>query len=121
MTIATDLLLLGAALLTLSAGIGLVRFGDALARLHAATKPQVLGLLLVLAAIAVGNARWELIPALIPVAALQLLTIPVSAHMVARAAYRTGNYRDDLLTADELAPAIEAAADREGSHLADPA
>ena len=119
MTIVADLLLLGAALLTLSAGVGLARFGDALSRLHAATKPQVLGLLLVLAAIAVGTGRWELIPALIPIAVLQLITIPVSAHMVARAAYRTGNYREDLLTADELAPAIEAAADAE-SPINDP-
>jgi multicomponent Na+:H+ antiporter subunit G len=112
MTLLADLLLLGAALLTLSAGVGLVRFPDALARLHAATKPQVLGLLLVLAAIAVANERWDLVPALIPVAGLQLVTVPVSAHIIARAAYRTGNYRDDLLTEDELAPAI-AAADRE--------
>jgi multicomponent Na+:H+ antiporter subunit G len=120
MTILTDLLLLAAAVLTVAAGVGLVRFPDALARLHAATKPQVLGLLCVLAAIAVGNGRWDLVPALIPVAALQLVTIPVSAHMIARAAYRTGNYRDDLLTEDELAPAIEAAAERDGSTISDP-
>jgi multicomponent Na+:H+ antiporter subunit G len=109
MTILADLLLLGAALLSLSASIGLVRFGDALARLHAATKPQVLGLLLVLAAIGVANGRWDLVPALVPVVALQLVTIPVSAHMIARAAYRNGDHRVDALTADELAPAIEAA------------
>jgi multicomponent Na+:H+ antiporter subunit G len=112
-TIVADLLLLVAALLTVAAGVGLLRFGDALSRLHAATKPQVLGLLCVLAAIAIGNGRWDLVPALIPVAGLQLVTIPVSAHMIARAAYRTGNYRHDLLTADELAPAIEAAGRRE--------
>ncbi|WP_375388414.1 monovalent cation/H(+) antiporter subunit G [uncultured Amnibacterium sp.] len=115
MTIVTDVLLLVAALLTVAAGVGLLRFGDALSRLHAATKPQVLGLLCVLAAIAVGNGRWDLVPALVPVAALQLITIPVSAHMIARAAYRTGNYRGDLLTTDELAPAVEAAAQRDES------
>ena len=115
MIIVADLLLLAAALLTLAAGVGLLRFGDALARLHAATKPQVLGLLCVLAAIAVGNERWDLVPALIPVAVLQLVTVPVSAHMIARAAYRTGNYREDLLTEDELAPAVDAAAAREES------
>lgn len=109
MTIVADVLLLIAAALTVAAGVGLLCFRDALARLHAGTKPQVLGLLCVLAAVAVANGRWDLVPAVIPVMALQLLTIPVSAHMVARAAYRAGNYRDDLLTADELAPAIEAA------------
>ena len=108
-----DVLLLIGAVFALAAGVGLVRFRDALSRLHAGTKPQVLGLICVLAAIAVGNARWDLVPALLPVLALQLITIPVSGHMIARAAYRTGNFRADLLTEDELAPAIEAAARRE--------
>ena len=40
-------LLLGS-LLALVAGIGLVRFPDVLTRMHAATKPQSLGILLVL-------------------------------------------------------------------------
>lgn len=114
-----DLLLLVGAVFALAAGVGLLRFRDALARLHAGTKPQVLGLLCVLAAIAVGNERWDLVPALLPVLVLQLVTIPVSGHMIARAAYRTGNFRPDRLSEDELAPAIEAASrrdeeDREG-------
>ena len=111
--LAADLLLLAGAVLALAAGVGLLRFRDALSRLHAGTKPQVLGLILVLAAVAVGNHRWDLVPALLPVLALQLVTVPVSAHMVARAAYRTGNFRADLLTEDELAPAIEAAGRRD--------
>ncbi len=45
------LLLLGSAL-ALVAAIGLVRFPDVLTRMHAATKPQTLGLLLVLAGLA---------------------------------------------------------------------
>lgn len=110
--VAQALLLVGA-VLALAAGIGLVRFRDALARLHAGTKPQVLGLLCVLAAIAIGNGRWDLVPALLPVLVLQLVTIPVSGHMIARAAYRTGNYRADLLTSDELAPAVEEASRRD--------
>ena len=40
-------LLLGA-LLTLIAAIGILRFPDVLTRMHSATKPQVLGLLLIL-------------------------------------------------------------------------
>ena len=36
------------ALLGLAAGIGVLRFPDALSRMHAATKPQVLGVLLLL-------------------------------------------------------------------------
>ena len=105
-----DLLLLVGGVLTLAAGVGLLRFGDALSRLHAATKPQILGLLAVLAAIAVRDQRWTTILALLPIVALQLVTTPMAAHMVGRAAYRTGNFRDDLLQPDELAAAIDAAA-----------
>ena len=39
-------LVLGA-LLTLIAGIGILRFPDVLTRMHSATKPQVLGLLVI--------------------------------------------------------------------------
>ena len=52
--IAAVLLLLGG-LLSLAAGVGLVRFPDALSRLHAATKPQVLGLVFVVAALAIAS------------------------------------------------------------------
>ena len=41
-------LVLSGSLLALTAAIGVVRFPDTLSRMHAATKPQVLGLLLVL-------------------------------------------------------------------------
>ena len=41
--------LISGALLSLAAGVGLLRFPDLLSRMHAATKPQVLGLLLILA------------------------------------------------------------------------
>ena len=49
--IAAAVLVLGGSSLALTAAIGVVRFPDTLTRMHAATKPQVLGLLLVLAAI----------------------------------------------------------------------
>ena len=44
------LILLGA-VLCLSAAVGLLRFRDVPSRLHAATKPQVLGLILILSLI----------------------------------------------------------------------
>ena len=47
--IAAAVLVLGGSSLALTAAIGVVRFPDTLTRMHAATKPQVLGLLLVLA------------------------------------------------------------------------
>ena len=39
---------------------------------------------------------------LVLVAAFQMLTSPVAAHMVSRAGFRTGKVRHDLLVVDEL-------------------
>jgi multicomponent Na+:H+ antiporter subunit G len=106
--IAAICLLLGA-LLSAAAGIGLIRFPDALARMHAATKPQMLGLMLILAAIAITDRNWATIAALAPVIGFQMLTAPISAHMIGRAAYRAGNINPEYLLADELEKAIDEA------------
>ncbi len=96
-----------AAVLSAAAGIGLLRFPDALSRLHAATKPQIFGLLLVIAAIALDQRSLATLLALVPVFVFQSLTAPVAAHMVGRAAYRTGQLDADTMVVDELGPAIE--------------
>lgn len=111
---AAALLVLGG-ILSLAAGIGLLRFPDALSRLHAATKPQVLGLALVILAIALASRNWSTILALAPVLVLQMLTAPISAHMVGRAAYRTGDYRSELLIEDDLAAAVDEASREDGA------
>jgi multicomponent Na+:H+ antiporter subunit G len=98
-----------AAFLTLAAAVGLLRFPDSLARLHAATKPQILGLIFIVLAIALSVRSWQVLLLLIPVVVFQLLTSPISAHMVGRAGYRTGDFDPDVLTADELAPDVAAA------------
>lgn len=90
-----------------AAGLGLLRFPDVLSRLHAATKPQIFGLLLVIAAIALHDRSWMTLLVLLPVFVFQCLTAPIAAHMVGRAAYRTGQLDDDSLVVDELAPAVE--------------
>jgi len=97
------------AFLSLLAGVGLLRFPDALSRLHAATKPQILGLLFVLTGIALEAHSWSTLLALAPVLLFQMLTAPVSAHMVGRAGYRTGNFRKELLLVDELEEAVDRA------------
>jgi len=106
--------LLGGALLAFAAGVGLLRFPDLLARMHSATKPQVLGLALVLLGLALrlreGPALWMLLL----IAVFQLLTSPVAAHMVGRAGYRTGKVGRDLLVVDELT-ADQEDAEREAS------
>lgn len=98
-----------AALFSAAAGIGILRFTDALSRLHAATKPQVMGLLLVIAAVALDQRSWGVLLALVPVFVFQAITAPASAHMVGRAAYRTGELDDDTILVDELGPAVSKA------------
>lgn len=101
--IVTAVLVLGGSALALTASIGVVRFPDTLSRMQAATKPQVLGLLLVLAGAAVrlrGNVDVGMI---ILTAMFTLITAPVVANRVGQLAYREGNIRKDLLTTDELA------------------
>lgn len=100
-----------AGVLSAAAGIGLLRFSDALSRLHAATKPQIFGLLLVIAAVALDQRSWGVLLALTPVFVFQSLTAPAAAHMVGRAAYRTGQLDDDSLIIDELGPAVRRAQD----------
>lgn len=103
--IAAVLLVLGALMSTV-AGIGLFRFPDQLSRMHAGTKPQVLGLLLVLMALAFAWRAWVWVPVLLLAWVLQMLTAPVSAHLVGRAGYRTKHLRPEYLYVDELANVV---------------
>ncbi|MBN8204746.1 monovalent cation/H(+) antiporter subunit G [Microbacterium esteraromaticum] len=105
-TIVLVLVLIGA-ILCLSAAVGLLHFRDVPSRLHAATKPQVLGLLLICLAIAVsqrtvGGILLGLVIST-PVILLQFVTAPLSAHMVGRQAYRNGTIQSRDLVVDEYA------------------
>lgn len=91
------------ALLALIAGIGLQRFPDVFARMHAATKPATLGLVLVLSGAALLMPDSGAVVKLLLVAVLQFITAPVSSHLVGRAAYRAGTELSDQTAVDELA------------------
>ncbi|MCP3015611.1 monovalent cation/H(+) antiporter subunit G [Nocardiopsis dassonvillei] len=106
------LCVLAGAMLSLVAGVGLLRFPDLLSRMHTAAKPQILGLLLVLVGIGI-----RLIPeetnvfsagTLLLVALFQVVTVPVAGHIAARVGYRTGRIDEELIARDELAERLEA-------------
>ena len=100
--IVTGALVLGGSALALTAAIGVVRFPDTLTRMHAASKPQVLGLLLVLMGAAIrlrGNVDVGMV---ILTGLFTVITAPVVANRVGQLAYREQNIRDDLLTRDEM-------------------
>lgn len=99
--VALVLVLIGA-VLCLTATIGLLRWRDVPSRLHAATKPQVLGVVLIVTAVVLSLRTWEALAFGIPIVLIQFATAPLAAHMVGRAAYRNrtideaGLYVDDL-------------------------
>ncbi len=99
-------LLLGS-FLCLAGAIGLIRFPDTLSRLHAATKPQTLGLILILTGLALTLRTWAAVTTLVLLAATQFFTSPVSAHLVGRAAYRNRSVDTGSLEVDELSDALD--------------
>jgi multicomponent Na+:H+ antiporter subunit G len=99
--IAAVCFLLGA-LLAMIAAIGVLRLPDLLSRMHAATKPQVLGLVLVLVGLGFRLREPETIGILVLIALFQLLTTPVANHMVGRASFRAGQVREDRLVVNDL-------------------
>jgi multicomponent Na+:H+ antiporter subunit G len=102
-------LVLGA-FLCLVAGIGLVRLPDVFARMHAATKPATLGLLLIAVAGMFQLDDVADVTELVLVVAVQFLTAPTGAHMVGRAAYRAGGLLDRDTVCDDLAGVTDVSA-----------
>jgi multicomponent Na+:H+ antiporter subunit G len=107
-------LALAGSVLTLLAAVGVVRFGDVLARMHALTKASTLGVVLVLVGGAVTLDHPNDVTSLLLAGALQILTMPVAANLLSRATYLAQGIRSDVDTVDELA-ASQAAQDTAAS------
>lgn len=103
-----------AGFLTVAAGIGMKRFPGLLGSIHAAAKPQGLGVLLALFGLALRLREVRYVAVLALVGLFQLVTTPVSFHMVARGGYRTGKVNPDDLVVDELIVDLESSANGEG-------
>ncbi|GAB4099604.1 monovalent cation/H(+) antiporter subunit G [Sinomonas halotolerans] len=106
-TAAASVLMVLGSLLSLTAALGLLRFPDLMTRMHSAAKPQVLGTLMLLTAVGLQMRSWALVPLLLFAWIFQLLTVPVSAHMVGRAGYRTKHLDEARLTVDELGDVVD--------------
>lgn len=96
------LCVLAGAFLTFAASIAALRFPSLLARMHAVTKPQVLGLILLLTGLALRVRDWSAVSMLLLVVVFQLATSPVAAHLVSRAGIRTGKVDESALEPNEL-------------------
>ena len=87
--IAAGLMLIGA-LLMLLAAVGVLRMPDVFTRMQASTKAASLGSGTALLAVAVHFAELGVVVRALLAIAFIFLTAPVSAHMIARAAYLIG-------------------------------
>jgi multicomponent Na+:H+ antiporter subunit G len=89
-TIITIALLLIGTLLLLTAAIGIVRMPDLYTRMSAASKASSLGAICILLGVGVGMADAGVTVRVIAGIAFLLITTPVAAHMIGRAAYMLG-------------------------------
>jgi multicomponent Na+:H+ antiporter subunit G len=77
-------------LLSLVAAVGVIRLPDLFTRMHAATKTGTVGVASITMAMMIHFAEVTVTSRGILVIAFFLLTAPVAAHMIGRAAYRSG-------------------------------
>lgn len=71
------------------AGLGVLRLPDVLIRMHASTKAGTLGSGLILIAVAMFFADTATITRAVATILFLLITAPVAAHMIGRAAFRS--------------------------------
>jgi multicomponent Na+:H+ antiporter subunit G len=83
-------LVMTGATLALLAGVGVVRMPDVFTRMQASTKASTLGLGCLLAALALRHPEVSVVMKALSIAAFMMLTTAVSAHVIARAAARSG-------------------------------
>ncbi|WP_142849641.1 monovalent cation/H(+) antiporter subunit G [Telmatospirillum sp. J64-1] len=101
------LMVIGSALVCI-AGLGLLRMPDLIIRMHASTKAGTLGAGLVLAAVGIHFVDVAVASRAVAAILFLLLTAPVAAHMIGRAAYRTDlklwerNIMDELRESETL-------------------
>jgi multicomponent Na+:H+ antiporter subunit G len=86
----TALLVLVGGFFVFAAALGVARLPDVLIRMHASTKAGTLGCGLILLAAAIHFAETAIVARALATIVFIMLTAPVGAHMIARAAYRTG-------------------------------
>jgi len=106
MELVASVLMLAGAVLALIAALGLQRFDDVFARMHAATKPATMGLALILVGTALVVPGPGPVAKLLLVIILQFITAPVGAHLVGRAAFRAGTELDPETVFDDLSTRI---------------
>jgi multicomponent Na+:H+ antiporter subunit G len=104
--VVASLLLIIGSLFCLVAAVGMLRLPDTLIRMHAATKAGTLGAGCILAAEAVVADELGTTMKAVAVIVFLLLTMPVAAHLISRAAYHRGIRLFDKTWFDDLRDAM---------------
>ena len=104
--IAAILMVIGS-LFCLVSAVGMLRLPDTLMRMHAATKAGTLGTGLIVVAVAIFTNELGTTLKAIAVIVFLLLTAPVAAHLIGRAAYHRGIHLFEKTWIDELGGTIE--------------
>ena len=118
--IITATLLIVGSLFCLVAAVGMLRLPDTLIRMHAATKAGTLGTGFILAAEAVAAEELGTTIRAVAVIVFLLLTAPVAAHLIGRAAYRRGIHLFDKTWIDELGGTMETTGGDPDNRQSDP-
>jgi multicomponent Na+:H+ antiporter subunit G len=105
---ATGVLCLIGAFFVLVAAIGLLRLDDLYMRMHAASKAGTLGSGVLLLALALFSHESDVVLRALAAIVFFLLTAPISAHLLARAAYTVGYRPCSLTKHDALSERIDA-------------
>jgi multicomponent Na+:H+ antiporter subunit G len=90
MDVLGSVLMLAGALIVLLAAVGLHRFDDTFARMHAAGKSTTMGLGLVLVGSAIRTGDASTWGTFAVVFILAVVTIPAGVHVIARSSFRSG-------------------------------
>lgn len=98
----------------LLAAIGVVRLPDAYMRMSSSTKAATMGIMCLLLAVALHFQETSATTRALATILFVLLTAPVAAHMIGRAAYYRGVSMWEGTVADEFRRDLEAAADGAG-------
>ena len=101
-----EIALLVGAVLILLAAVGVLRFRDALTRMHALSKASTLGVSIALVGAAVASSRVNDITSLLFATVLQAATNPVASTLLMQATYYAEGIANRVDTVDELAQAV---------------
>lgn len=97
------------ALLTLVTALGMVRLHSLFARMHASTKPQVLGLVVMCFGLAAVLQYPRATATLALVVSMQFVVAPISAHMLGRTVFRLDQVDRKVVVLDEFTEDLERA------------